>query len=141
MRLKLLAAAFLPVGAVLLSTSDLFAQGGIPLQGNPFKEWNEKTIMIFSPHPDDDVIGCGGALAFLSGRGNRLIVVYLTNGEKGTFDPSMKSITLGGGSCLSNSRVCGCTTHLARLPRRRARFRVPPRAAGQAHSLDSKTSA
>ena len=94
MRLKLLARACLPVGAVLLSTSALFAQGGIPREGNPFQSWNDKTIMIFSPHPDDDIIGCGGALAFLSGRRNRLIVVYLTNGEKGTFDPSMKSLTL-----------------------------------------------
>src|SRR3989441_7278198 len=91
MRLKLLAAAFLPVGAVLLSTSDLFAQGGIPLQGNPFKEWNEKTIMIFSPHPDDDVIGCGGAPVLLSSPGNRPIVVCITNGGKGTLGSPLKA--------------------------------------------------
>src|SRR5712691_1484804 len=59
------------------------------IEGNPFAEMAEKTIMIISPHPDDDIIGCGGALAFLSGRGNRLIAVFLTAGEKGTFDPSM----------------------------------------------------
>src|SRR2546428_14083519 len=88
MRLKLLAATFLPVGAVLFSTSDLFAQGGIPLQGNPFKEWNEKTIMIFSPHPDDDVIGCGGGLAVFYGRGQPLVEGSPTKGEKRTFCPS-----------------------------------------------------
>jgi len=94
MKLKLLAAAVLPLGAVLVSASDLLGQGKVPLEGNPFQEWNNKTIMIVSPHPDDDIIGCGGALAFLSGRGNRLIVVYLTNGEKGTFDPSMNPLSL-----------------------------------------------
>jgi N,N'-diacetylchitobiose non-reducing end deacetylase len=56
---------------------------------NPFQEIREKTILIISPHPDDDIIGCGGALAFLAGRRNRVIAVFLTAGEKGTFDPSM----------------------------------------------------
>src|SRR2546426_1024471 len=94
MRLKLLAVAFLPLGAVLLSTSALFAQGGIPLEGNPFQAWNDKTIMIFSPHPDDDIIGCGGGAAVLCGRGNRLILVSLTKGKKGTSDPAMNSLSL-----------------------------------------------
>ncbi len=66
------------------------AQERMPLKGNPFSEWDDKTVMVITPHPDDDIMGCGGALAFLSGRRNRLIVVFLTAGEKGTFDPSMK---------------------------------------------------
>jgi hypothetical protein len=32
-----------------------------------------KTILIIAPHPDDDIIGCGGALAILSGHHNRVI--------------------------------------------------------------------
>src|SRR5438128_3619117 len=55
----------------------------------PFRTWSDKTILVISPHPDDDIIGCGGALALLSGRDNRLLVVYLTAGENGTFDPSL----------------------------------------------------
>ena len=55
---------------------------------NPFQELREKKILVITPHPDDDIIGCGGALAFLSGHRNRLIVVFLTAGEKGTFDPA-----------------------------------------------------
>src|SRR2546428_10316822 len=107
MRLKLLAATFLPVGAVLFSTSDLFAQGGIPLQGNPFKEWNEKTIMIFSPHPDDDVIGCGGALAFFHGPGESLLMGLPPNWGKRKIQSPPKIITptktrqKGCGSCFS----------------------------------------
>lgn len=62
--------------------------------GNPFQELHEKTILVITPHPDDDIIGCGGALAFLSDHRNRLIVVFLTAGEKGTFDPSAQVETI-----------------------------------------------
>ncbi len=61
---------------------------------NPFEQLSEKTILVVTPHPDDDITGCGGALAFLSGRGNRLVVVFLTAGEKGTFDPSVQAETI-----------------------------------------------
>src|SRR3989441_6563096 len=91
MKLKPLAAAVLPLGAVLVSASDLLGQGKVPLEGNPFQEWNNKTIMIVSPHPDDDIIGCGGGPAFFSGRGNRLVVVFLPKGGKREFDPSLDS--------------------------------------------------
>ena len=58
---------------------------------NPFAEMSGKTILIIAPHPDDDIIGCGGALAILSGRGNRVIALFLTAGENGTLDPTMTS--------------------------------------------------
>lgn len=61
---------------------------------NPFQELREKTILIITPHPDDDIIGCGGALAFLTGHRNRLIVVFLTAGEKGTLDPAAQVETI-----------------------------------------------
>src|SRR2546427_8316704 len=96
MKLKLLAAAVLPLAAVLVYASDLLGQGKVPLAGNPFADWNNKTVMIFSPHPDDDIIGCGGAPAFFSGRGDRLIGVLLTNGEEGAFDTSLSSFFLAG---------------------------------------------
>src|SRR3989442_12529239 len=89
MKLKLLAAAVLPLAAVLVYASDLLGQGKVPLAGNPFADWNNKTVMIFSPHPDDDIIGCGGALAVLTRRGHRLIVFYLSNGGNGDFDRSL----------------------------------------------------
>src|SRR2546427_12241145 len=89
MKLKLLAAAVLPLAAVLVYASDLLGQGKVPLAGNPFADWNNKTVMIFSPHPDDDIIGCGGGPAFLSGRGNRLIVFFPPNGGEGAFDNSL----------------------------------------------------
>src|SRR2546430_7820937 len=42
MKLKLLAAAVLPLGAVLVSASDLLGQRKVPLEGNPFQERSEE---------------------------------------------------------------------------------------------------
>ncbi len=65
-----------------------------PSSVNPFSKLREKMVLVITPHPDDDIIGCGGALAFLAGRANRLIVVFLTAGEKGTLDSSLRPQTL-----------------------------------------------
>ena len=40
-------------------------------------------VVVFAPHPDDEVIGCGGALAFHVARGDPVHVVHLTGGEAG----------------------------------------------------------
>ncbi len=58
-------------------------------KANPFRALANNTILVISPHPDDDIIGAGGALAYLRGRGNRLVVVFLSAGELGTFDISL----------------------------------------------------
>lgn len=50
---------------------------------DPKEYFKNKTIMIFSPHPDDDVISLGGTMKLLSTEGIRIIVVYLTDGSKG----------------------------------------------------------
>ena len=42
---------------------------------------NIKTSMIFSPHPDDDVISMGGTLDRLISQGHKVHVVYQTSGN------------------------------------------------------------
>jgi LmbE family N-acetylglucosaminyl deacetylase len=37
-------------------------------------------LVIVAPHPDDDVIGCGGAIATAAARGAAVHIVYVTDG-------------------------------------------------------------
>lgn len=38
-------------------------------------------VLVFSPHPDDDVIACGGSIAAASQAGARVVIVYATDGS------------------------------------------------------------
>src|SRR5262249_31337350 len=55
------------------------------------EQWRGKTVMVFTPHPDDDVFGCGGVMSMLARNGNKIIVVIYTNDNKGSFDLEMTS--------------------------------------------------
>lgn len=52
---------------------------------------NEK-IVLFSPHPDDDVITSAALLELLAARGNEVHVVYLVAGENGVRDTDAEEI-------------------------------------------------
>jgi glucosamine-6-phosphate deaminase len=45
-----------------------------------------KRIILFSPHPDDDVISMGGTLTRLAGQGHEVHVAYQTSGNIAVFD-------------------------------------------------------
>ncbi|WP_448699322.1 glucosamine-6-phosphate deaminase [Mucilaginibacter sp. AW1-3] len=53
-----------------------------PERANPFP----KRSLIFSPHPDDDVISMGGTLLRLSDQGHDVHVAYQTSGNIAVFD-------------------------------------------------------
>ena len=40
-------------------------------------------VLVLSPHPDDEVIGCGGALAMHAADGDVTRIIHLTSGEQG----------------------------------------------------------
>jgi LmbE family N-acetylglucosaminyl deacetylase len=68
------------------------ARGGATTENQDrVEQWRGKTIMVFTPHPDDDVFGCGGVMAMLARNGNKIIVVIYTNDNKGSFDLEMTS--------------------------------------------------
>jgi glucosamine-6-phosphate deaminase len=50
----------------------------------------EKRIIVFSPHPDDDVISMGGILNKLHQNGNDILVAYQTSGNIAVFDHEVR---------------------------------------------------
>ena len=49
-----------------------------------------KRILVFSPHPDDDVIAMGGILHKLHQNGNEIVVAYQTSGNIAVFDHEVR---------------------------------------------------
>src|SRR5207244_2510200 len=46
----------------------------------------KKTCLVFSPHPDDDVISMGGTIIRLVEQGHKVHVAYMTSGNIAVFD-------------------------------------------------------
>ncbi|MDX3909598.1 MAG: PIG-L family deacetylase [Sphingobium sp.] len=47
-----------------------------------------KRAMVIAPHPDDEVLGCGGTIARLTAMGRAVEVVVVTRGMAPRFDPA-----------------------------------------------------
>ena len=43
-------------------------------------------VLVLAPHPDDDVIGCGGTLCKHVQADDEVMVAYMTDGSRGTID-------------------------------------------------------
>lgn len=50
----------------------------------------KKTVVIFSPHPDDDVICMGGTIMKLVKQGHNVHIAYMTSGSNAVFDHDAK---------------------------------------------------
>jgi len=48
-----------------------------------------RSFLCIAPHPDDCELGAGGTLSKLARRGKRVFIAVVTDGSKGTADPSL----------------------------------------------------
>lgn len=60
-------------------------------QETKLEDMTGKTVLVFSPHPDDELFGAGGTIALLNKNHNKVIVVLYTNDDKGSYDLEMSS--------------------------------------------------
>lgn len=42
----------------------------------------QQRVCVFAPHPDDEILGCGGLLQQLAANGNPIVLVHVTNGTQ-----------------------------------------------------------
>jgi len=81
-----------------------------------------KKVLVFSPHPDDDVISMGGMLRKLVENGNQVTVAYQTSGNIAVFDHEVRRYldfvergegVLGGDTGDIRDKIRGIRTALA----------------------------
>lgn len=48
-----------------------------------------KKILVFAPHPDDEILGCGGSIAKHIAQGDEVTVCIMTSGKPPVFDDSV----------------------------------------------------
>jgi len=53
------------------------------------EDWKEKTILVVTPHPDDETFSVGGTLARLAAGGNTIQILIYTSDNAGSRDPTM----------------------------------------------------
>lgn len=56
----------------------------------PHQLFKHQRVIVFSPHPDDDVISMGGMLDKLVANENQVTVAYMTNGSVAVFDADVR---------------------------------------------------
>jgi hypothetical protein len=64
----------------------LAGQNPAPQPSKHLEELQNKTILVFTPHPDHDFFGAGGVIALLNRNHNKVYNVVYTNDDKGFYD-------------------------------------------------------
>jgi glucosamine-6-phosphate deaminase len=87
-------------------------QKNLDLFGNPIKNmlksliFNDDKILITSPHPDDDIIGCGGIMQLFPNKKN-VDICYMTNGSGGIKGNNNKHTSIRIKEAISAIKVLG----------------------------------
>jgi LmbE family N-acetylglucosaminyl deacetylase len=58
------------------------------------EDWKNKTVLVVTPHPDDETFTSGGTLALLAKNGNNIQIVIYTKDNSGSNDPTLTAARL-----------------------------------------------
>jgi N-acetylglucosamine malate deacetylase 1 len=84
----------------------LSAAALLPAQPVQLEKLQKKTILLFTPHPDDDTFCCAGTLALLARGQNNIHIVIYTNDDKGSYDPEMTGERLAAIRKMEEENSC-----------------------------------
>jgi LmbE family N-acetylglucosaminyl deacetylase len=68
-------------------------------------DWQDQRVLIFAPHPDDEVIGCGGLISKVKDDGGQVFVQFVTLGD--TRDVSVAGMSTADQRMSEIDRVAG----------------------------------
>src|SRR5438552_18366111 len=74
---------------ILIITVLLLSSFSNALAAERLENYTNKTVLIFTPHLDDDTFAVGGTMALLAKNKNRVVVVIYTHDNKGSYDQEM----------------------------------------------------
>jgi LmbE family N-acetylglucosaminyl deacetylase len=77
--------------AVVFALIFLLAAARSSAQETGLEAMTGKTVLVFTPHPDDELFGAGGTIALLNQHHNKVYIVIYTNDDKGSYDPEMSA--------------------------------------------------
>jgi LmbE family N-acetylglucosaminyl deacetylase len=87
------------VAATLLAAAAILPAGGLKAQvavaekeytgDDRIEKWKDKTVLVVTPHPDDDTFNAGGLMTKLASNGNNVQVLIYTSDNAGSNDPTM----------------------------------------------------
>ena len=83
--------SLLSICAFVLFSAVAQAENEKEPDSTPIHEWKDKTILVFTPHPDDETFTSAGTLKMLADHGNTIQIVIFTNDDKGSLDLEMTS--------------------------------------------------
>lgn len=98
------------------------------------------SVLVVAPHPDDETIGCGGAIRLRIQERRRVEVVFLTSGERGlTCSSDREACTVREAEALAAGEVLGIDrADFLRFPDHRLDENIEACAAALAGLIDSR---
>jgi len=74
-------------------------------------------VLVTSPHPDDEAIGCGGSICWHVERGDEVLVLFFTSGEGGGHGRGeAATVEMREAEAHEAAAILGYSPHFWRLP-------------------------